>query len=538
MTNLSTPPHWEALIASAHRIESTPSLTLLQDNTRNRALRLAIGSCRFDFTRQRVDQQILGELLALAEKTQMFAKRDAMFAGEAINASENRQVLHPALRDGAPGAPPPLQAQVQATKTKLYALVENIRAGRYRGYTGKAIRDVVHIGIGGSHLGPELAVTALGKPSDRKRSNGGGAQSSPDIHFVANVDARDIALTLDGLNPETTLFIVVSKSFGTLETQLNATTARSWFLERTGNIQAIGQHFVGVTANVELAQKFGLNEDRIYPLWDWVGGRFSLWSAVGLPIMLKLGTEAFEEFLAGARRADEHFLRASPAENIPLIAALLATWNTVALSCDSLAMLSYDQRLSLLPDYLQQLEMESNGKSVSVDGEPLTYRTMQILWGGCGTNGQHAYHQLLHQGTSRFAADFILVGRDDLDRPEHHQWLLANGFAQGQAMTLGTQPESKDHAHKGVSGQHPSTTILLDELGPEQLGCLLAVYEHKVFCQGVLWNINSFDQWGVELGKQLALPIFAQMHGKDASEQDPATRYLIDYYRSLKPAQS
>lgn len=537
MTNLSTPPHWEALIASANRIETTPSLMLLQDHTRNSALRLATGGCRFDFTRQRVDQQILGELLALAEKTQVFAKRDAMFAGETINTSENRQVLHPALRDGAPKAPAPLRAQVQATKGQLYELVESIRSGRYTGYTDKAIRDVVHIGIGGSHLGPELAVTALGKPSS-KGTAALGTDSSPNIHFVANVDARDIALTLAGLNPETTLFIVVSKSFGTLETQLNATTARSWFLERTGNIEAIGQHFVGVTANVELAKKFGLNEERIYPLWDWVGGRFSLWSAVGLPIMLKLGTEAFEEFLAGARNADEHFLKASPAENIPLIAALLATWNTVALSCDSLAMLSYDQRLALLPDYLQQLEMESNGKSVSVNDEPLPYRTMQILWGGCGTNGQHAYHQLLHQGTSRFAADFILVGQDDLHRPEHHQWLLANGFAQGQAMTLGTQPEAKDQAHKRVLGQHPSTTILLDELGPEQLGCLLAVYEHKVFCQGVLWNINSFDQWGVELGKQLALPIFAQMHGKDASDQDPATRHLIDYYRSLRPADS
>ena len=538
MTTPHTPAHWEALIASASRIEATPSLTLLQDDARNQALRLAIGSCRFDFSRQRVDQQILDELLALAEKTQMFTKRDAMFSGEAINASENRQVLHPALRDGAPKAPASVQAQVHATKARLYELVENIRSGHYRGYTGKTIHDVVHIGIGGSHLGPELAVTALGKSNRRQSSNLGGNDGGPNIHFVANVDARDIALTLSGLNPETTLLIVVSKSFGTLETQLNATTARSWFLERTGDLAAVGQHFIGVTANVELAHKFGLREDRIYPLWDWVGGRFSLWSAVGLPIMIKLGTEAFEEFLAGARAADEHFVSARPSENIPLIAALLATWNTVALRCDSLAVLSYDQRLALLPDYLQQLEMESNGKSVSIDGKPLSYRTMQILWGGCGTNGQHAYHQLLHQGTSRFAADFILVGRDDLDQPEHHQWLLANGFAQGQAMTLGAQPESMDQAHKGVAGQHPSTTILLDELGPEQLGCLLAVYEHKVLCQGVLWNINSFDQWGVELGKQLALPIFAQMHGEDASEQDPATRHLIDYYRSLIPIES
>lgn len=534
MTAVNTPPDWEALVTSAKRIEHAKSLALFQDDARNRSLRLALGGCHFDFTRQRVDQQILGELLAVAEKRKIFAKRDAMFAGAHVNVSENRQVLHPALRNGAPAAPKALQEQVLATKARLYELVEGIRSGRYRGYTGKAISDVVHIGIGGSHLGPELAVTALGKTN----SNTSGYENGPNIHFVANVDARDIALTLSGLNPDTTLFIMVSKSFSTLETQLNATTARSWFLERTGNLEAIGQHFIGVTANVDLAHKFGLHEERIYPLWDWVGGRFSLWSAVGLPIMLKLGTEAFEQFLAGARAADEHFLGAPATENIPLIAALLATWNTVALNCDSLAVLSYDQRLSLLPDYLQQLEMESNGKSVSIDGQPLPYRTMQILWGGCGTNGQHAYHQLLHQGTSRFAADFILVGRDDLDRPEHHQWLLANGFAQGQAMSLGSQPESDKQAYKAVSGQHPSTTILMDELGPKQLGCLLAVYEHKVFCQGVLWNINSFDQWGVELGKQLALPIFTQLQGQDASHQDPATRYLIDYYRSLQPAES
>ena len=529
MTNVSAPPHWEALLASAKRIEHTPSLTLLQDQTRNKALRLSLGGCQFDFTRQRVDQQIIGELLALTEKTALLAKRDAMFAGEYINLSEDRQVLHPALRDGAPGAPEPLKKQVQATRARLYQLVEAIRSGGHRGYTGKAIQDVVHIGIGGSHLGPELAVAALGQ-GDR---SGTGQNPSPNLHFVANVDAQDIKQALAGLNPDTTLFIVVSKSFGTLETQLNASTARSWFLERTGDLAAIGKHFVAVTANIELAQQFGLSEEQIYPLWDWVGGRFSLWSAVGLPIMISLGVEAFERFLAGARAADRHFLSAPPGQNIPLVAALLATWNTTALCCDSLAMLSYDQRLALLPSYLQQLEMESNGKSVSISGEPLPYRTMQILWGGCGTNGQHAYHQLLHQGTSRFAADIILVGQDDLDLPEHHRWLIANGIAQGQAMTLGTDNESANEAHKSVPGQHPSTTVLLDELGPEQLGCLLAVYEHKVFCQGILWNINSFDQWGVELGKQLAVPIFAQMRGNNSSDQDPATRFLIDYFRSL-----
>lgn len=521
----NTPEHWAALITSAHRIDTISSEQLLEDKVRNQALRLNLAGCHFDFTRQRVDGQILNELHDLARRAGMSTRRDAMFAGEKINTSENREVLHSVLRDGAPNAPDRYRQDVAQTKKLLFAAVDDIRSGNWRGFTNKAIKDVVHIGIGGSHLGPELVVNALAHLP--------GSENAPNIHFVANIDANDINTALLGLNPETTLFVVVSKSFGTLETQINAATARSWFLERTCNPKAIGQHFIGVTTNLEAAAQFGLEASNIFPLWDWVGGRFSLWSAVGLPIMLQIGTTAFEQLLVGAKQADEHFVNAPAEQNIPLLSALMATWNTTALNCDSLAVLSYDQRLALLPDFLQQLEMESNGKSVDRNGERLNYRTMQILWGGCGTNGQHAYHQLLHQGTSRFAADFIMVAGDSLKHKEHHQWLLANGIAQGQAMTLGHQPTSPSEQHKLVIGQHPSTSIVLDELGPIQLGCLLAIYEHKVFCQGVLWNINSFDQWGVELGKNLALPIFDQLRGDDTSNQDPATRHLIDHYRAI-----
>ena len=521
----NTPEQWAALTASAQRINTIPSERLLEDSARNQGLRLSLAGCHFDFTRQRVDRQILDELHGLAQSVDLSAKRDAMFAGNKINTSENREVLHSALRDGAPNAPDRYRQDVAHTKKLLFKAADDIRSGAWRGFTNKAIKDVVHIGIGGSHLGPELVVNALAHLP--------GSENAPNIHFVANIDANDINKALLGLNPETTLFIVVSKSFSTLETQVNAATARSWFLERTCNPRAIGQHFIGVTTNLEAAAQFGLEARNIFPLWDWVGGRFSLWSAVGLPILLQIGTTAFDQLLAGARQADEHFVSAPAEQNIPLLSALMATWNTTALNCDSLVVLSYDQRLTLLPDFLQQLEMESNGKSVDLSGKRLDYRTMQILWGGCGTNGQHAYHQLLHQGTSRFAADFIMVASDALEHKVHHQWLLANGIAQGQAMAQGHQPTNPNEQHKHVTGQHPSTSIVLDELGPIQLGCLLAIYEHKVFCQGVLWNINSFDQWGVELGKNLALPIFDQLQGDDASNQDPATRHLIDHYRAI-----
>jgi glucose-6-phosphate isomerase len=354
---------------------------------------------------------------------------------------------------------------------------------------------------------------------------------APRCHFVANVDGEALR-PLTTLNPDTTLFIVVSKSFSTLETRVNAESARSWFLERVPDLAAIGRHFLAVTANVEAAAAFGIPEDNIYPLWDWVGGRFSLWSAVGMPVALVAGHEGFQELLRGAHAMDTHFRTAAPARNGPLLMALLGIWNSNFLGATNHAVLPYGERLRLLPAYLQQLEMESNGKSVHTDGTPVRTHTMSILWGGQGTNGQHAFHQLLHQGTRSFSADFVICAENSFDGvqglAEHHRWLLANALAQSQAMMSGQEEEDP---HRSVSGDKPTSTLMLDRLSPYSLGALLALYEHKVFCQGVIWDINSFDQWGVELGKRLAQPIFEQLGGRPALGQDASTRGLIDHLR-------
>ena len=485
-----------------------------------------LAGCLFDFGKQRVDTNILAQLYALGEQSRVAEKAAAMFAGEPINTSEPRPVLHTALRGGSRTAPAELQNLVSETQRRMFEFAEAVRSGAYRGFTNKPIRDVVHIGIGGSHLGPELVVRAL---EDH-------ASTHLRFHFVANIDATEIVRALAGLNPETTLFVVVSKSFSTLETQVNASTARSWFIERTGSAGGVGKHFIGVTSNIAAAIEFGLDESQLLPMWDWVGGRFSLWSAVGLPILLSLGTQGFQQFLDGAKAVDEHFASATAAQNVPLLSALFATWNYNFLGVASLAVLPYDERLALLPDYLQQLEMESNGKSVNMQGAPVDTHTMPVLWGGTGTKGQHAYHQLLHQGSRAYTADFVLVGTDHHDHAEHHRWLLANALAQSQAMASGQA--SDDAPHKQVAGNHPTTTIVLNELAPRQLGTLLAVYEHKVFCHGAIWNINSFDQWGVELGKQLAKPIYAALTGSEAAgqghhAQDAVTQHLIRYLNNL-----
>ncbi|MEM9621077.1 MAG: glucose-6-phosphate isomerase [Pseudomonadota bacterium] len=514
-------PAWQALATQAKVINQQPLANQLNGTDRNRQLQLKLGDCYFDFSKQRVDLAVLAQLTELAKATDIAGKARQMLQGAEINTSEKRAVLHTALRGGA--APDPtIDAAVEEVQQRMLKLAEQIRSGTWRGCSGKAITDVVHIGIGGSHLGPELAVTAL-----RDHHN-----SHLRLHFLANIDANNLHRCLVGLNPETTLFIVASKSFGTLETKLNAISARSWFIERTKALDELSRHFIGVTSNVPAAIEFGLAEENLLPMWDWVGGRYSLWSAVGLPVLLAVGEDKFLEFLEGARLVDEHFSKQPPATNIPMLSALLATWNYNFLGAGSLAVLSYDERLALLPDYLQQLEMESNGKSVTIEGQPVDYHTMPILWGGVGTNGQHAYHQLLHQGTRAFSADFITVAQDDRRMSNHHDWLLANALGQSQAMAVGYQANATE-PHREVPGNHPSTTIVLDSVSPAALGTLLAVYEHKVFCQGAIWNINSFDQWGVELGKQLAVPIYEQLaEGAFGQSQDAATQDLIDYLRS------
>ena len=473
--------------------------------------------------RQRVDEESRRLLLALAEESGLATAIQDLFAGQHVNVTEERPALHMALRTPTgvdDGLAPTAQAQVRQTRQRMMELAGAVRSGRWRGASGKPVETVLHIGIGGSHLGPALAVEALG---------GDG----PNIRFLANVDGASTSAALAGLDPATTLAIVVSKSFATEETLANAATARSWFLERTCDPAVVAKHFVAVTANTEAAAAFGIPPAQCLPLPEWVGGRFSLWSAVGLPVAIAIGQAGFEELLAGAREVDAHF-RASPlADNLPALLALLQVWNLNFLGCATHAVLPYDHRLRLLPDYLQQLEMESNGKSVRVDGEPSAVDTVPVIWGGEGTNGQHAFHQWLHQGTRSASVDFIACARANHGLPRHHDALLAHCFAQGQALWEGRNAEAP---HRRVPGGRASTTILLDELTPRALGALLALYEHKVFCASAIWQINAFDQWGVEVGKQLAAPIRAALGGAAGNVSDPVTDSLVGEARRLRAA--
>ena len=470
-----------------------------------------------DYSKERINARVCKALVELATESALPAAIADLFAGAHVNATEDRAALHTELRKPAGEA----KAEVRRERERFLRFAEDVRAGRCRGLTGERIRAVVHLGIGGSHLGPELAVEALGT----------GRGDGPEVRFLANIDGAAVERALAGLQPATTLAIIASKSFETLETRVNAETLRRWFLPLGSATDAVGHHFAAVTGNTAAARAFGVPAERLFPLWDWVGGRFSLWSAVGLPVAIALGQEAFEEMLAGAHLLDTHFAFAPLAENLPATLALLQIWNTNFLGATSHAILPYDHRLRLLPAYLQQLEMESNGKSVRVDGEPTTTHTAPVIWGGEETGGQHAFHQLLHQGTRAFSADFIVCARPGHGLPEHHEWLLANCLAQSKALAEGRSAESP---HQRVRGGHPSTTLLLDALTPESLGALLALYEHKVFAAGAIWRINSFDQWGVQLGKALAATIHEQLRTADAPDQDASTRSLMREIRRLR----
>ena len=457
-----------------------------------------LGPLLVDYSKQRLNERIMRTLVALAHQSGLPTAIADLFAGEAVNATENRAAWHTVLR--APVGAAPSLAEVHNERRRFLAFAEDVRDGTWQGNDGRAAASVVHIGIGGSHLGPELVVDAMAQ-----------AATGPEIRFLANVDGNAASAALAGLDPATTLAIVASKSFNTLETALNAATVKSWFLERTCDVAAVAKHFVAATANTAAAARFGIPQASCFRLWNWVGGRFSLWSAVGLPVAIALGRQAFEDLLAGAHAVDQHFRTTPLARNIPVVLALLQIWNTNFLGSASHAVLAYDQRLKLLPDYLQQLEMESNGKSVRVDGERVATHTCPLIWGGEESNGQHAFHQLLHQGTRAFSADLIACAKAAHGLPEHHAWLLANCLAQGEALRRGRETAEP---HRRVAGGHPSTTILLDDLTPYALGALLALYEHKVFCASAIWQINAFDQWGVELGKELAGPIRERLRGK------------------------
>ncbi len=505
---------WKALALQAQNIE--PSHELLADEVRNSTLRINTCGITADFSKQRISRPVLRELVLLADQARLSDHRKAMLAGEIVNQSEARPALHTALRTPSGMGLPHIDQLVQDTLSQVRIFVDRIRNGQHTGITGKSIRHVVFIGIGGSHLGPELAVRAI------------GSDGVLDIRFVSNIDGYALATALRGCDPERTFFITASKSFLTLETLENSRSARTWFLERTNQTAGISRHFAAISANVKAANEFGITSENIFPMWDWVGGRYSLWSAVGMPVALAAGTRTFDALLAGARAMDEHFASAPHETNLPVLAALAGVWNTNFLGANNHAVLVYDERLALLPMYLQQLEMESNGKRVHQDGSAVNTHTMPILWGGIGTSGQHAYHQLLHQGTRAYSADFIFSASSGSELTDHHRWLEANALAQSQAMMLGERGVSSE---REVPGEHPTTTLVLDRLDAFHLGALLAMHEHKVFCQGVIWGINSFDQWGVEIGKRLANPIYKQLTGADASGQDRSTRFLIDHLR-------
>ncbi len=483
-----------------------------------------LGPLLVDYSKQRIDDEVRSALIDLAVEGGLESAIGDFFAGAQVNASEGRAALHTALRSprragGNETNPVWAVEMAAAQRQRFLQFAAQVRNGEWRGCTGKPISAVVHIGIGGSHLGPALLLDAL------------QSDNAPEVRFLANIDGNAAQQALAGLEPEATLVIVASKSFSTLETRLNAETVRSWFLERTCALPAIRRHFVAVTDNIEAARDFGLAPENCFAIWDWVGGRYSLWSSVGLPIAIVLDSDGFNELLAGAHLVDQHFRQAPLARNLPAMLALLQIWNTNFHGATTHAVLPYDHRLRLLPDYLQQLEMESNGKSVRLDGTPVATHTAPVIWGGEETNGQHAFHQLLHQGTRAFSADLVAAARPAHDLANHHHWLLANCLAQSKALMEGRSlddlPEEPASKHRHIAGGHPTTTILLDELTPHSLGVLLALYEHKVFCASVIWQINSFDQWGVELGKELAKPIRDELAGGASPRQDFSTKGLL-----------
>ncbi len=500
------------------------------------AMTLTAGGLFLDFSKNFLTKETLSLLLELAKECDLEKIRDRMFEGDKINTTEHRAVLHTALRapryekvlvDGKNVIP-----DIQAVLDQMRRFSEKIHSGEWKGFTGKPITDIVNIGIGGSDAGPRMVCQAM-RPFHIKELN---------VHFVANVDGHDLDMVLNRVRPETTLFIIASKTFTTLETMLNAHSARSWFLNH-GTIRDIQKHFVAISTNREAVEKFGIHHDNLFPFWDWVGGRYSVWSAIGLPVVLAIGYNHFTEFLAGAHAMDVHFRYAPLASNMPVLLGLTGIWNRNFLGCTSVSVAPYLQDLVSFPGYLQQLEMESNGKQVQKNGEPVTYGSCPVIWGNVGTNGQHAYFQLLHQGTEIIPVDFIVALSPHHTLAKHHSALLANCFAQSEALMKGKTADQvrADLEASGMSpqeietqipqrtfpGNRPSNTILMNVLRPETLGALMALYEHKTFVQGVIWNINSFDQWGVELGKVLAQTIQKELENNISEDHDSSTSGLI-----------
>ncbi len=541
MTKLTESQSWQALSQLSQQVAHMRSL-FANDPQRFETYSFKAAGLMLDYSKNRIDAETLKALLALAEEAGLQQKKAAMFNGEIINTTEGRAVLHTALRaaadadvkvDGVNVVP-----EVQQTLNKMEQFVASVRDGEWKGYTGKTITDVVSIGIGGSFLGPKIASEAL-RPywTDALK-----------CHFVANVDGTAICEKLKKLDHETTLFIMSSKSFGTQETLTNTLTAKDWFLAAGATQSDVAKHFVAVTSNVAKATEFGIDAGNIFPMWDWVGGRYSLWSAIGLPIAVLIGMDNFRAMLGGAREMDQHFLEAPLATNMPVIMGMLSVLYGNFHDAQSHVVLTYDHYLRGLPAYFQQLDMESNGKHVTLGGEQVDHSTGPVIWGGEGTNGQHAYHQLLHQGTALIPADFIMPLQSHNPVGEHHAQLASNCFGQTQALmqgrtfeesltelsssSLSQQERELIAKHKVMTGNKPSNTILMDKLTPETLGALIALYEHRTFVQGAIWDINSFDQWGVELGKTLGNDVLARL-GADtnATELDASSNALINMFR-------
>jgi len=463
----------------------------------------------FDFSKNLLSGETLPLLLDLAQQCEVPAAINAMFAGDAINRSEGRAARHVALRDSS-------EPEVAETLERVEQLVEAVHSGRWTGHSGAPITDVVNIGIGGSDLGPALVCDALSHY----------AHSKLKLHFLSNIDPSHLQSTLQGLRPETTLFVIASKSFTTLETLSNAEAARDWLCTEASP-EATAKHFIAITANSKAALEFGIAQENVFPIWDWVGGRFSLWSAIGIPIALSLGMDNFRQLLAGARSMDQHFSTAALAQNMPVLAALISYWYREFFSAHSTAVVPYCQSLNLLPSYLQQLCMESLGKSVDQEGAPVDYATGDVIWGSTGTNGQHSFFQLLLQGTEFIPVDFIATASAvDGSNVDAQRKLLANCLSQSLALMQGTA--DGEPTHKRVTGNKPSNTLLLERLDPYNLGMLLALYEHKVYVLSALWSINAFDQWGVELGKNLSANIFAAFSSEASSRSiDASTLGLL-----------
>lgn len=537
---LSKRAAWRALEAHSKTIQSLHLRTLFANDPKRgeRMTAEAAGIC-LDYSKNRITDETLKLLVQLAEESGLRERIDAMFRGEKINITENRAVLHVALR--APrGASIPVDGnnvipQVHAVLDKMSDFTNRVRQGTWKGHTGKSIRNIVNIGIGGSDLGPVMAYEALKYYSDRRMT----------FRFVSNVDGTDFAEAVQDLNPEETLFIVSSKTFTTLETMTNARTARAWLLKGLGGDEkSVAKHFVAVSTNENEVAKFGIDTANMFGFWDWVGGRYSMDSAIGLSTMLAIGPDNFRAMLGGFHQMDEHFRTTSFDRNLPVLMALLTIWYTGFFDAHTIAVLPYEQYLKRFPAYLQQLTMESNGKYITLDGMKVDYQTSPIYWGEPGTNGQHSFYQLIHQGTRLIPCDFIAFGASLNPLGRHHDILIANVFAQAEALAFGKTAEQVKAEgtpdwlvpHRVFEGNRPSNLIMADRLTPEILGKLVALYEHCVFTQGVIWQIDSFDQWGVELGKVLAQRIVSELEskGEPALVHDSSTNHLIRRYRRGK----